>query len=230
MATRINQLERELDGRLRASIEDTLLRSLVARSVKGPSISVLELGATFGIESAVMYDQLRDHFSNLSFTIVDPLDAFANDTRLDPQTGLPVSEHILRRNLARAGAPEGSAILIKRPSADTQALEEASASTYDMLVIDADHSYAGVKVDFENYARLVKLGGYIVFAGYGDPDQAEITAFVDEEVAASSHVSLVGAGWHSAVYRVVRGDIGRRKAPVAGARPAPRKRRQASKG
>ena len=59
MATRIATLERELDGRLRASIEDTLLRTLVARSVKGAKLRVLELGASFGIETAVMYDQLE---------------------------------------------------------------------------------------------------------------------------------------------------------------------------
>jgi len=230
MATRINQLERELDGRLRASIEDTLLRTLVARSVKGPSISVLELGASFGIESAVMYDQLRDHFSQMTFTIVDPLDAFTNDSRLDPHTGLPVSEHILRRNLSRAGAPERAATLIKRPSADAQALEEASALTYDMLVIDADQSYAGVKVDFENYARLVKLGGYIVFAAYGDPDRPEVTAFVDDEVADSGRVALVGAIWRTGVYRVVRADAGGRKAVAVTARPVSKRSRPAPQG
>ena len=227
MATRINNLERELDGRLRASIEDTLLRTLVARSIKGSSIRVLELGASFGIESAVMYDQLCDHFSQVTFTIVDPLDAFANDTRLDTQTGLPVSERILRRNLSRAGVPDGDIALIRRPSADLQALEEASGAAYDVLLIDADHSHAGVKVDFENYGRLVRLGGYIVFAGYGDPDHPEVTAFVDEEVAASGHVARIGASWHTAVYRVVRMEGGRRKGTVAAVKPATARRRQA---
>lgn len=33
----------------------------------------------------------------------------------------------------------------------------------DVLFIDGDHSYKGVKADFENYKGLVKKGGIIVF-------------------------------------------------------------------
>jgi cephalosporin hydroxylase len=33
----------------------------------------------------------------------------------------------------------------------------------DMLFIDGDHSYEGVKADFENFSLLVRPGGYVVF-------------------------------------------------------------------
>lgn len=45
--------------------------------------------------------------------------------------------------------------------------------TYDWLFIDADHSYAGVSVDWQTYAPLVPVGGVIVLhdinarPGYG---------------------------------------------------------------
>ena len=39
----------------------------------------------------------------------------------------------------------------------------AQVGEVDLLFIDGDHSYEGVKQDFENYSALVKNGGYIVF-------------------------------------------------------------------
>lgn len=36
-------------------------------------------------------------------------------------------------------------------------------STIDVLFIDGDHSYQGVKADFENYSPMVRKGGLILF-------------------------------------------------------------------
>lgn len=48
----------------------------------------------------------------------------------------------------------------------------------DFLFIDGDHSYAGVKADFENYKGLVRPGGLIVFHDtIGIPD---VKRFIDE--------------------------------------------------
>jgi len=44
-------------------------------------------------------------------------------------------------------------------------------TSVDMLFIDGDHSYEGVKADFENFSSLVKLGGYIVFHDILDRDE-----------------------------------------------------------
>ncbi len=228
MTTHIATLERELDGRLRASIEDTLLRTLVARSVKGARLRVLELGASFGVETAVMHDQLKDHFADVGFTILDPLDAVAHDVRSDRQTGLPVSERIVRRNLARVGLQDKQATLIKQSATDLEAVEQASAGAYDVLIIDADHSYAGVKACFENYGRMVRLGGYIIFAEYGSPEWPDVQAFVDAEVGTASHVSPVGTSWRTAVYRVVKVEKAppARAAAPAAAKPAAARRRK----
>lgn len=47
----------------------------------------------------------------------------------------------------------------------------------DFLFIDGDHSYEGVKADFENYYPLVREGGII---GFHDIGHAPITQFWDE--------------------------------------------------
>ena len=86
-----------------------------------------------------------------------------------------------------------------------------------MLIIDADHSYAGVKAGFENYGRMVRLGGYIIFAEYGSPEWPDVQAFVDAEVGTAGHVSPVGTSWRTAVYRVVKVE---KASPIRAAAPA----------
>ena len=41
--------------------------------------------------------------------------------------------------------------------------EKLNNQKIDFLFIDGDHSYEGVKADFENFSKLVKPGGYIAF-------------------------------------------------------------------
>lgn len=53
----------------------------------------------------------------------------------------------------------------------------------DILFIDGDHSYNGVKNDFEIYNQLVKPGGYIVFDDYNDHlNSPNVKVFVDDLV------------------------------------------------
>ncbi len=52
------------------------------------------------------------------------------------------------------------------------------------LLIDADHSYEGVKRDFERWSPHVASGGLIVFHDYLMPDVAR---FVDESVRSNIH-------------------------------------------
>jgi predicted O-methyltransferase YrrM len=230
MAARASEVERELDGRFDASIEDMLLRTLVARATKGASIDVLEIGTLFGAGAAIMFDATKDRFAKAHFTLLDPLDDYREERGIDPVTGLPVSERVVRRNLMRVGVGQDQFRLIKRLSTNADAISEASERLYDVLVIDSDHSYAGVKSDFDNYARLVRLGGHIVFGGYGSENSPDVQAFADAELPAARFVTPVGAAWETAVYRVVQppqGPPARRRPPSAKAvrarSPTPKK-------
>jgi predicted O-methyltransferase YrrM len=44
-----------------------------------------------------------------------------------------------------------------------QVLEIVGGKSLDFLFIDGDHSYAGVKKDFEDFASLVRPGGIVAF-------------------------------------------------------------------
>jgi predicted O-methyltransferase YrrM len=51
----------------------------------------------------------------------------------------------------------------------------------DILFIDGDHSYYGLKNDFELYNDMVKQGGYIIFDDYNDHKfSPEVKLFVDD--------------------------------------------------
>ncbi len=218
MAARAIEVERNLEGRFAASIEDQLLRTLVARATKGATIDVLEIGTLFGTSTAITFDALKDRFARSHFTLLDPLDAYREDHGVDPVTGRPVNERVVRRNLSRAGMDLDQFRLINRRSTDADAISEASEKLYDVLVIDADHSYAGVKSDFENYARLVRLGGHIVFGGYGLGSSPDVRSYVDAELPSARFVTSLGAAWGTAVFRVVQqpqGAAARRSAPAA---------------
>lgn len=54
---------------------------------------------------------------------------------------------------------------------------------YDMVMIDGDHSYHGVKKDYEMYASLVRVGGLLVFhdsAIVYDPGLVGVFMLIDE--------------------------------------------------
>ena len=66
----------------------------------------------------------------------------------------------------------------------------------DLLFIDGDHSYLGVKSDFDMYKRLVKKGGIIAFhdiaSGYiANPRWAEVNKFWVQLKRKYKHVEII---------------------------------------
>jgi predicted O-methyltransferase YrrM len=57
----------------------------------------------------------------------------------------------------------GKIRLIQGDSHDKETLKKVSDRKYDLLFIDGDHSFEGVKKDFEMYSPLVRKGGLVAF-------------------------------------------------------------------
>jgi predicted O-methyltransferase YrrM len=224
VAHRIATLESSSHGRLATTIEDAVLRTLVAASAKGDTLNVLEIGTLFGIGLAMIYDHARPNFKSVHLTAIDPLEGYY-DKKVEDVTGQSVDEATFRRNLANAGVPETDYTLIQAFSTDDAAIKAASRSSYDVLIIDGDHSYAGVKVDFVLYAPFVKRGGYIIFDDYGAADWPDVKKFVDESVHGHPDVGFVGASWRTAVFRVVQPLAGQADGPRTLAEGASKRRR-----
>lgn len=79
-----------------------------------------------------------------------------------------------REQIARA---EMSAVVHEVISLTTAAAKSYRGNPIRVLLIDADHSYAGVRSDFEAWWPFVAPGGLIIFHDYAMPSVAR---FVDE--------------------------------------------------
>ena len=206
IAHRICLAEDTCVGRLCGDIETMLLRVLVARSVKEPSLEVLEIGTLFGVGVAIIHENCRGLFSSMHFTVIDPLIGHIGPHEkgiLDPSTRAPATREVLIHNMERMNIPESDYTIIQKLSTDDEAKDQASKRGYNVLIIDGDHSDSGVKHDFYNYRHLVKPGGYIIFDDYGNPRWPGLTDFVDKEVANTPELEFVGTDVFSAVFRVI---------------------------
>lgn len=104
----------------------------------------------------------------------------------------------LRAPYYRAFADRGQRVRLVRADSHTPAalaaVRRAAPGPIDFLFIDGDHSYAGVKQDFETYGPLVRPGGLIAFHDIV-PAPAEIgggvARFWAELAAARPHEELI---------------------------------------
>jgi predicted O-methyltransferase YrrM len=207
LAHRICTLESAAKGRLATTIEDAVLRVLVASAVQSKDLRVLEIGSLFGIGLATIYDHTSSRFNPVHLTAIDPLDGYYGKNIQDIITDEVINELTFRRNLSMVGVRESEVTLIKDLSTDVDVIAAATKHSYDVLIIDGDHSYAGVEADFTNYLSAVKKGGYIIFDDYDALEWPDIKRFVDTSVQDHSDLAQVGINWRTAVFQVVRPEI-----------------------
>jgi len=129
--------------------------------------SCVEIGSAQGWSACHIGLALRENVRGKLYAIDPHHPTSWNDT--DAVDTLP----ILRQNLRRCG--------IERYVEIVRSTSEEAARNWtapiDFLFIDGDHSYAGVKSDFEMFAPLVRAGGVVAFhdivpdwrAGRGEP-------------------------------------------------------------
>jgi len=198
---RISQVESLCLGRLAGSVQDAILRLLVARAIGGDHLRLLEIGTLFGVNVIAIHDSASCFFRRVSLTLIDPLDGYYGAENVDANTGLCVTRDILQRNLDRLMIPPTDYRIIQEYSTSPAAAERASQQNYNLLFIDGDHTYEGVKKDFELYSRLLEHGGYLVFDDYQAPSWPGVQQAVDESVLNSPLYEHIGAAWRSIVFR-----------------------------
>lgn len=188
-------------GRLATNLEDILIRSLAARAVASDETEICEIGTLFGIGGLIVRDSIAPFASAARLTIIDPLAGYYGPDRLDPPTGLVVDRRTLDRNIALFAPGDGEVRVLEGFSTDDEILRLASDRTYRLLIIDGDHSYDGVRLDFERYADLVDQGGILVVDDYGAPAWPDVTRYTDEAIIPDDRFELIGAASRTALLR-----------------------------
>ncbi len=207
LAHRICLCEDACSGRLATNVQDMLLRILIARSVKSRDLSILEIGSLFGINLAILYETCRNFFETIHLTAIDPLDGYYGEQATDLVTHVPITREMFEHNLRKVDVPLEDVTLIQGLSTDEKVLADVGLKQYNLLVIDGDHTYGGVKFDFDHYLAAVDVGGYIIFDDYSTEHWPDVAEFIDQEVKSNPYVEFVGSSWRTGVFRVVRRQL-----------------------
>lgn len=100
--------------------------------------------------------------------------------------GRPISPNVVLNNVDKLNIHKNFYVYLLGNSQTITMVSQLKnkISEIDILFIDGDHSYKGVKNDFNLYSSLVKHGGYIVFDDYNDDKHSpEVKKFVNELIS-----------------------------------------------
>ncbi|MET9133199.1 class I SAM-dependent methyltransferase [Streptomyces antibioticus] len=170
-----------------------------------PNDDLLEIGTLYGMFGASLIRMMEKAGRDPRLTIVDPLAG----TQLQPGTtmgadtsGTPVREAAVRTNLSLVG-PAGAATRIRQGfSEDPDVRSRVSDRSYGVVVVDGDHSAAGVAADLEWAETLVAPGGIVVLDDFGHPKWPGIKEAFDKHMAAgTTRFTFLGQVAHSGYLR-----------------------------
>ncbi|MEO1241795.1 MAG: class I SAM-dependent methyltransferase [Pseudomonadota bacterium] len=210
LANKITALEEQCVGRLATTSQTMIARILAAQSLSlsSQTLRILEIGVLFGVASICFRKLCAPYFRDISLTLLDPFEGYYEQDVADLITGVPVSREALEENILNPTAQHADYEVISGFSHDPAIVSQLEGREFDLLLIDGDHSYEGVKKDYELYAPMVREGGIILFDDYDVAEWPDIKRFVDEGPAKSDHLEFVKYGFRTAAFRVKSRDRG----------------------
>ena len=183
----IKKIDSEITGRYCGSLEDKVMQCMCCyhaakKFPSDPQYCHVEIGVLFGGSILAKLSVLRR--LNISQTVIaiDPFEGYYRQPR-DPLTRAEITEENFLSNVTRFGFDGEMVRVIKKYSTD-EAVKQALANYKVIsLMIDGDHTYDGVRNDWEKYSDLIETGGYVIFDDYAEPAWPDVTKFVDELLA-----------------------------------------------
>lgn len=127
---------------------------------------VCEIGIFKGRMSSMLVER-----HPMTLYMIDPWSSDYDDTYKDTgdfHAGLSLHDQNRYYRMAKDAVQGFDAHIVRKFS--SQAANDFEDGFFDLVFIDGDHSYRGVKEDIENYAPKVKKGGYIGGHDYANFD------------------------------------------------------------
>ncbi len=174
-----------MKGRIAGDVQDYLLNFCLHDTASHQSTTAgahLEIGVLFGGSLILAMHAVAG--TEDTVIGIDPLEGYYGRSLYDPESGVPVIPRIVRGNIRKCGPKGVKWSLFQNYS---QNVAESIKVPLKVLFIDGDHSYEGVKSDWDLYSPKVVRGGCVLIDNYGDPNWPDVGRFVDTE--------LPPAGW-----------------------------------
>ncbi|GAB7104249.1 class I SAM-dependent methyltransferase [Streptomyces phaeofaciens JCM 4814] len=169
-----------------------------------PNDEILEIGTLYGMFGASLIRMMEKAGRDPRLTIVDPLAGTQlqpGATMGDDASGTPVREAAVRTNLSLVG-PAGAAARIQQGfSEDPEVRALVSDRSYGVVVVDGDHSAAGVAADLEWAETIVAPGGIVVLDDFGHPKWPGIKEAFEKHMATDTRFTFLGQVAHSGYLR-----------------------------
>jgi hypothetical protein len=182
-------------GRIAGSTLNILGKLVTPRLLGPPNGQVLEIGTLFGVFGGALVHELARTGDEVELTVIDPLEGIqlqAGQGSNTDASGTPVTEPVVHRNLEAAGLREPQFRIIRGFSTDPVVQKQVGDRTYGVIVVDGDHSEAGVAADLEWVEELVEPGTIVVLDDYGDSRWPGVQAATDKHLARSKRLRSVG--------------------------------------
>ena len=191
------KIEAKMIGRIAGDVDDHVLhyfmRLYSAQRIAEKPAAHAEIGTLFGGSLLLAMHAIEEAGVEDTAIAIDPLQGYYGHEK-DIETGLEINRENLEHNIDICAPPTVRVKILQGFSQDKDILEQIRRWRLKSLWIDGDHSYEGIKSDWEAYTPLVIEGGYVLIDNYKDVKWPDITEYVDSELLANLH------GWHVVCY------------------------------
>ena len=166
-------------GELRDKISQYLAVAQHVRETGCKEMLLMEIGVLFGGGCLMKLFGMRDLGLKGKIVCIDPFTGYYGQ-ELDRETGLPVTEDIFLSNVEKFGFSRNLIDLRCCPSRDSQALQGLAENSFGVVSIDGDHTYSGVKADWERVKPLATHSGVVLIDDSVSAAWPEVNRFTTE--------------------------------------------------
>lgn len=203
LAVDICQLESMSEGRFEASTQDFLIRAIVIRSIASKNINILKIGSDYGIHLSALHRACRGRNCAITSTVIDPFEDSFGVRELERISGKMITKKVFASNVKLADISEEAIRVVKDFSRTPEVVDLLRDKVFDVLIIDGEHTYAGLANDVEKYSSVLRAGGYVIFAQYNTPRWPQVDQYIDMKMRTSNSFQLLAQGWSTAVFMKV---------------------------